>query len=120
MKISRTLNIIREHDITGNIIYVFKTDDNIGYIECYKGSLLNLLNYINNKETNSELDNLKANYILKEEKEDILDFIKSIEIIYNKDKKKFYDNYYKIKKFKTLFNNELDYCKTLYKFLKGL
>ena len=81
---------------------------------------MELLKYLNNEGIKSELDNFKANYILKEEKEDILNFIKPIEIIYNKDKKKFDENYFIIKKFKTLFNNKLRYCKTLYKFLKGL
>ena len=120
MKISRNLNITREHDINNNIIYVFRTNDGIGYIGCYKGSLLELLNYLNGKELYYEQEHLKADYILREEKEYILDFIKSIEIIYSKDKKKFDENYYIIKKFKTLFNNKLRYCKTLYKFLKGL
>lgn len=120
MKMSKNLNIIREHDINDNIIYVFKTDDDIGYIKCSKGSILELLNYLNGEELYYEQKYLKADYIMREEKEYILDFIKSIEIIYNKDKKKFDENYYIIKKFKTLFNNKLSYCKILYKFLKGL
>ncbi len=121
MKISENLEVKFINNLYSNKICSFYDNRNSGCIECEKGSFSDLITYLrSSKDSPTVGHSFKTNWILVESKNEILDFVEVIEIIYQKDKKKFYANYPRIKKFETSLKNYLKYSKNLYEFLKGL